>query len=163
MSSILDNLPSLIPRAQQAPVENDDNEPFNDRRFIIILSRELEEEDKRIFRQHGKVLEWKPAYLNVPFESLEYDYLFIDVRTKEARLTLNRQDLTKFNLVSYCYWIQKNTDDFLLQLKPVQITSIPQQAINRKDFEQMLLSTKIHAPSIAKSFLVKVANLCGSS
>lgn len=160
--SILDNLPSLIPRAQQAPVENDD-EPYNDRRFIVILSREMAEEDKRIFRQHGKVVEWKPAYLNVGFDSLEFDYLFLDVRSKEARLTLNRQDLTKYNLVSYCFWIQKNTDDFLLQLKPVQITSIPQQAINRKDFEQMLLNPKIHAPSIAKSFLVKVANLCGSS
>lgn len=160
--SILDNLPSLIPRAQQAPVENDD-EPYNDKRFIVVLSRDLSEEDKIIFRQHGKVVEWKPAYLNVGFDSLEFDYLLIDVRSKEARLTLNRQDLVKYNLVSYCFWVQKNTDEFLLQLKPVQITSIPQHAINRKDFEMMLVNPKIHAPSIAKSFLVKVANLCGSS
>jgi hypothetical protein len=160
--SILDNLPSLIPRAQ-APVENDDNESFNDKRFIVILSRDLSEEDKQIFRQHGKVLCWSPAFLNVGFDSLEFDYLLIDVRSKEARLTLNRQDLSKYNLVSYVFWVQKNTDDFLLQLKPVQITSIPQQAINRRDFEQMLLNAKIHAPSIVKSFLVKVASLCGSS
>lgn len=162
MSSILDNLPSLIPRAQQAHVENDD-EPFNDKRFIIILSRDLADEDKQIFRQHGKCVEWKPAYLNVGFDSLEFDYLFIDVRSKEARLTLNRQDLTKYNLVSYCFWVQKNTDEFLLQLKPVQITSIPQQAINRKDFEQMLVNPKIHAPSLAKSVFLKVAGCFGSS
>jgi hypothetical protein len=161
MSSILDNLPSLIPRAQ-APVENDD-EPYNDKRFIVILSRDLSEEDKQIFRQHGKVLCWSPAFLNVGFDSLEFDYLLIDVRSKEARLTLNRQDLSKFNLVSYCFWVQKNTDEFLLQLKPVQITSIPQHAINRKDFEMMMLNEKLNAPSIAKSVFLRVASLCGSS
>lgn len=160
--SILDNLPSLIPRAQ-APVENDSEAPYNEKRFIVILSRDLADEDKLIFRQHGKVVEWKPAYLNVGFDSLEFDYLLIDVRSKEARLTLNRQDLSKYNLVSYCYWVQKNTDEFLLQLKPVQVTSIPQQAINRRDFEMMLLNPKIHAPSIAKSVFLRVANLCGSS
>ena len=160
--SILDNLPSLIPRAQQAPVENDD-EPYNDKRFIIILSRDLADEDKQIFRQHGKVLCWSPAFLNVGFDSLEFDYLLIDVRSKEARLTLNRQDLTKYNLVSYCFWVQKNTDEFLLQLKPVQITSIPEHAINRKDFEMMLLHPKIHAPSLAKSVFLRVAGCFGSS
>ena len=160
--SILDNLTSLIPRAKQSPIENDD-ESYNYKRFIIILSRDLSEEEKQIFRQHGKTVEWKPAYLNVGFDSLEFDYLFLDVRSKEARLTLNRQDLTKFNLVSYIYWVQKNTDDFLLQLKPVQITSIPQHAINRKDFEAMLLNEKLSAPSIAKSVFLRVASLCGSS
>lgn len=164
MSSILDNLPSLIPRAQFAVNdENDDKEPFNGKRFIIILSRDMAEEDKTIFRQHGKVVEWKPAYLNVGFDSLEFDYLFIDVRSKEARLTLNRQDLAKYNLVSFCFWVQKDTDEFLLQLKPVQITSIPQHAINRSDFERMMLYSKINAPSIVKSVFLRLVGCFGSS
>ena len=159
--SILDNLPALVPRALFA-VDGAENE-FNDKRFIIILSRDMAEEEKQIFRQHGKVVEWKPAYVNVGFDSLEFQYLLIDVRSKEARLTLNRQDLSKYNLVSFCFWVQKDTDEFLLQLKPVQVTSIPQHAINRHDFEMMLLLPKINAPSIIKSVFLRLAGCFGSS
>lgn len=152
-------LPSVV--KADAPDEKAPEESLDGKRFIIVLSREMTEEDKQVFRQHGKVLEWSPKLLNISFEQLEFDYLLMDVRTKEARLTLNRQDLTKYHKVSYVWWIQKGVDDFLLQLGTVEISSIPQHAINRKDFEGMLLNQKISAPSLLKSFL-KLLKSCVS-
>lgn len=156
--SLLDQLklPPLVPAS-----ESKSDAPLDEKRFIIATSRELAEEDKQIFRQHGKVLEWAPSFLNVPFESLEFDYLLIDVRSKEARLTLSRQDLSKYHKVSYVWWIQKGVDDFLSQLESVEISSIPQHAINRADFEGMLLKQKISAPSLGKSIL-KLLKSCVS-
>lgn len=145
--SILDSLPSLG-RANASPVSQ--------KPFVIVHSRDVSLEQQLVIQQHGKLLNWSPAFLNVNFDSLEFEYLLIDVRTKEARLTLNRQDLSKYHLVSYCYWIQKNTDDFVKQLDCVQITSIPECAVNSADFNEMLLNAKIHAPSVAASVVKKV-------
>ncbi len=152
--SLLDQikLPPL-PAVVNAPAAEPLDESLDGKRFIIVLSREMTEEDKSVFRQHGKVLEWSPKLLNISFEQLEFDYLLMDCRTKEARLTLNRQDLSKYHKVSYVWWIQKGVDDFLLQLGTVDISSVPQHAINRKDFEGMLLNQKIASPSLVKSFL----------
>ena len=152
--SILDELPAL-----RAQVVEDHEE--KSKRMLVILSRDMAEEDKAIFRQHGHLLEWSPKLLNIAFSNLEFDYLLIDIRSKEARLTLGRQNLEEYNLVSYCFWIQKGVDDFIDQLKAVAVSSIPGYAINKKDFEHMLLSPKISAPSVSGSFL-KLLKSCVS-
>jgi len=152
MSSLLDQLPSLAPKLEREQKEEH-------KRFIIALSREMSPEDQAIFSQHGKVLVWSNRLVNIPFESLEFDYLLIDVRCKDARLTLQRQDLSKYHKVAYVWWIQKGIDDFLTQLETVDISSVPQHAVNRSDFEHMLLSQKLSSPSILKS-LFKVVKGC---
>lgn len=151
--SILDELPAL--RAQQ--------EEKRDKQMIVLLSREIGEEDLAIFRQHGKVVVWDPKLLNIAFSNLEFDYVLMDIRTKEARITLNRQDLEQYDLVAYCYWVQKGVDDFIDQLKAVAVSSIPKHAINKADFDQMLLNPKISAPSVGKSILKLLASCVGSS
>jgi hypothetical protein len=156
--SLLDSLPPL-PAVISPAVEAKAEAPLDDKRFIIILSRDMSEEDKAIFRQHGKVLEWGPQFLNVPFSSLEFDYLLIDARTKQARLTLGRQDLKQYHKVAYVFWVQKGVDDMLAQLDTIDISSIPQHAINRADFESMLLNEKLVAPSVGKS-LFKLLKAC---
>jgi len=150
--SILDELPAL--RAQAA--EEDEH-----KQMLVILSREMSEDDQALFRQHGKVVVWSEKLLNISFSNLEFSYLLIDIRSKEARLTLNRQNLDDYNIVSYCWWVQKGIDDFLDQLKAVAISSIPSFAINKKDFDHMLLNPKISAPSVAGSFL-KLLKSCVS-
>lgn len=149
--SLLDSLPPLPAVVEAKEVKEAKDKPLDDKRFIIALSRDMSDDDVAVFRQHGKVLVWGPQFLNVPFSSLEFDYLLIDLRSKEARLTLNRQDLDKYHKVSYVWWIQKGIDDFIDQLGAVDISSVPQHAINRADFESMLLNEKISAPSVAKS------------
>lgn len=123
-----------------------------DKQFVIVCSRDLSAEDEAIFKQHGKTLRWKKeSFLNLPFEQLDFDFLFIDVRSKEARLTLGRQDLSLYHKVAYVYAIQKGVDDFLSEIDTVDISSIPQHAINGKDFRHQLLNQKMTAPSLAKS------------
>lgn len=156
--SLIDNLPPIIKPQADAPKSEENKfdielEPEN-KRFVIVCSRDMSAEDEEVFRQHGKVLRWKKeSFLNLPFEQLDFDFLFIDIREKEARLTLNRQDLTKYNKVAYVFAIQKGIDDFLNEIESVDISSIPKYAINSKDFKHQLLTQKISAPSLAKSFL----------
>lgn len=122
------------------------------RRFVIVCSRDLSHEDEAIFKQHGKTLRWKKeSFLNLPFEQLDFDFLFIDVREKEARLTLGRQDLSNYHKVAFVYAIQKGIDDFLNEIDTIDISSIPQHAINGKDFRHQLLHQKLTAPSLVKS------------
>jgi hypothetical protein len=144
--SLLDQLPSLAPKLER-------EEKKEHKRFIVALSRDMSPEDQALFAQHGKVVVWSPKLVNISFESLEFDYLLIDIRCKEARLTLQRQDLGKYHKVSYVWWIQKGVDDFITQLETVDISSVPQHAVNRADFEHMLLSQKLSSPSLVKSFL----------
>lgn len=133
-----------------------------DKRFVIICSRDMSDQDVAIFREHGKVLKWKKeSFLNIDFEQLDFDFLLIDIREKEARLTLNRQDLTKYNKVAYVYAIQKGIDDFLDEMDTVDISSIPEHAINTKDFKHQLMTQKITAPSLTKSFLRFVVRCFG--
>jgi hypothetical protein len=151
--SLLDQLPSLAPKLEREESKKDH------KRFIVALSREMSPEDQAVFAQHGKVLVWSNRLVNIPFESLEFDYLLLDVRCKDARLTLQRQDLGKYHKVAYVYWIQKGVDDFLTQLETVDISSVPQHAVNRGDFEHMLLSQKLSSPSVIKS-IFKVVKGC---
>ena len=134
----------------------------SEKRFVIICSRDMSDDDIEVFRQHGKVLKWKKeSFLNIDFEQLDFDFLLIDIREKEARLTLNRQDLTKYNKVAYVYAIQKGTDDFLEEINAVDLSSIPEHAINTTDFKHQLMTQKITAPSVMKSFLRFVVRCFG--
>ena len=122
------------------------------KRFVIVCSRDLSAEHEAIFKQHGKTLRWKKeSFLNLPFEELDFDFLFIDARVKEARLTLGRQDLSNYHKVAFVYAIQKGLDDFLSEIDTVDISSIPEHAINGKDFRHQLLHQKLTAPSLMKS------------
>jgi hypothetical protein len=149
-----------LPMEKKEPAREPAREPFDleledeEKRFIIVCSRDLSADDETVFKQHGKTLRWKKeSFLNIPFEQLDFDFLFIDIREKEARLTLNRQDLKKYHKVAYVYAIQKGIDDFLSEVDTVDISSIPQFAINAKDFKHQLMTQKITAPSLTKSFL----------
>jgi hypothetical protein len=152
---VIDALPSSPARdASLVPLKEAIAEvpSVKDQRFVIVCSRDLSAEDEAIFKQHGKTLRWKKeSFLNLPFEQLDFDFLFIDVRSKEARLTLGRQDLSLYHKVAYVYAIQKGVDDFLAEIDTVDISSIPQHAINGKDFRHQLLNQKMTAPSLIKS------------
>lgn len=167
--SILDQIPlppvvaPPVKRVQPAEPEKkdqpfdlqlDDEKKSEDKQFVIVCSRDLSAEDEAVFAQHGKVLRWKKeSFLNLPFTQLDFDFLIIDAREKEARLTLGRQDLSKYSLVGYVYAIQKGIDDMLNEIDTVDISSIPKFAINGRDFRQQLLTQKLPAPSVVKSFL----------
>lgn len=156
--SLVDSLPPLPPilkrqDAMEVKFVEAKEEEVKDKRFIIVCSRDLKEEDLDIFRSHGKVQVWREALVNMDFSALEFDFLIIDLRSKNARLTLSRQDLKQYNVVAYVFAIQKDTDDFIDELGAVAISSIPKSGVNMRDFCAQLLNSKITSPSLVKSFL----------
>lgn len=125
------------------------------KKFILIYSKDIPQEEQAALQAVGTVLQWKDNYVNLPFEQLApFDYLLIDVRSKNARLTLGREALDKYNVVCYVSWIQKGIEEFTDQVKGVEVTSIPLHAVNKADMDNMLLNKKLVQPSLLKSFFL---------
>ena len=120
---------------------------------LILISKDLAEDDLAIFREFGKVAFWKEIHTNIPFSKLEpCDYRIVDIRLKSARLSLAKEDMSKFNVVHYTTWLQKG-EDIIGQIPGNVLTSIPVHCVNRESFDTALLNPKLVSPSIVKSFL----------
>ena len=120
---------------------------------LILISKDLAADDLAIFQEFGKVAHWKETHVNIPFAKLEpCDYRVVDVRLKSARLSLAKEDLSKFNVVHYTTWLQK-AEDIVGQLPGNVLTSIPDRCVNKDDFDAQLLNPKLVSPSLVKSFL----------
>ena len=120
---------------------------------LILISKDLASEDLTIFEEFGKVVQWKETYVNIPFKSLTpADYLIVDTRLKSARLSLAKEDMSQYSVVHYTTWLQK-AEDIITQVPGAVITSVPDRATNKDDFDQQLLTPKLVSPSLIKSFL----------
>lgn len=148
--SLLDKipLPSVV-------LPKDDVKADESKKFIILYSKDISQEEITALNAVGAVLQWKDNYVNLPFEQLApFDYLLIDARSKNARLTLGRESLDKYNVVCYVSWVQKGVEEFTGQVNGVEITSIPLHAVNKSDMDNMLMNQKLKAPSLLKSFFL---------
>jgi hypothetical protein len=120
---------------------------------LILISKDLADEDLAIFQEFGKVVQWKETFVNLPFAQLQKcDYLVVDCRLKSARLSLAKEDLSKYNVVHYTTWLQK-AEDIVKQVPGAVITSVPSRCTNKDDFDCQLLTPKLVSPSLIKSFL----------
>lgn len=118
---------------------------------LILCAKQLQPREQAIFGEFGNVVVWSDKYLNVPLDKITpFDYLIIDMNSKNARLTLGRTDLAQYNVVSYVSVIQK-IEDFVEQVGGTVITSVPTEAVNKADFDLMLQSEKLISPSLLKS------------
>lgn len=127
------------------------------KRFVIITSKDLTEEDRQAFRNYGKLLEYDYHLVNVDFETLEFDYLVCDIREKSHREALIKHDLTNYQVVCYVNFYEK-AEDFVRQINERNpdaniLTSIPKRSINREYFEKSLLEEKLISPSLVKQVL----------
>ena len=128
-----------------------------DETMLVLISKDLEEEDVAIFKEFGKVGVWKEQFINIPFAKLEpCDYRIVDVRLKSARLSLGKEDLTKYNVCHYVSWVQK-AEEYIAQVPGNVLTSIPERAVNKTDFDTQLLNPKLVSPSLVKSFFKLLA------
>jgi hypothetical protein len=139
--------------AMDAPmVQVDANEPM-----LVLISKDLEDEDVILFKEFGKVGVWKEQFINIPFAQLEpCDYRIVDVRLKSARLSLGKEDLTKYNVCHYVSWVQK-AEEYIAQVPGNVLTSIPERAVNKADFDSQLLNPKLVSPSLLKSLFKLLA------
>lgn len=153
MSSILDNLPAIIPKNELRlddvqSVSGGDGKPF-----LIVHSRELTQEEKELFRSYGVVLEWNPSFQNIPLNKLKFDYLLLDIHDKQARLLLMKNDTQPYNIVVVCRkW--EGLDDFVHDVCCENVVrTLPARSPFKGDWDALLLASKIHAPSCAKAVL----------
>jgi hypothetical protein len=156
--SILDTLPNIIKKnideSDVASVNEEVTKPF-----IVVHSRPLTVEEKELLRSYGTVLDWHPSFQNIPIEKHKFDYLLVDINVKESRLLLMKSDLQEYNVVCLIkrYEIE---DDFIEDCQCVNIhKSLPPRQAFKADFDKLLLSPKIRAPSCAKSVLRIFLNL----
>lgn len=166
MSSLLDNLPSVIPRAE---LRLDDvqsvSERGDDRPIIIVHSREVEVHEKDLLRSYGVVLEWAESFQNIPLAKLKFDFLLVSVHSKDGRLLLQKNPLDAYQVVILCKKYEM-LDDWIDDIQHVNvIRSLPARSPFKHDFCALLTQPKIRQPSCGKAVLRLFLNLwagCGS-
>jgi len=152
LNQVIDSVSSVISQvAQPQEIAIDEAKPI-----LFIHAKDLLPEKLSLLRQYGKVVIWSPIMVNHPFDQLDkFDYLVIDYRLPEARAQIAREDLSKYNVVHYVKWIQK-VDDYLSQIEGNVLSSLPKQAVNKKDFDQKLLNEPLVAPSALASLFKRI-------
>lgn len=123
-----------------------------EKRVVVCYSKDLSNEDLDVLRENGKILRWSAHLANLDFSDLEFDFLLVDLREKDARLQLAKQDLEPYHIVLYVRWFQKE-DSFVEELKGHCVSSLPKRWVSRKDFLSQLTTPKISSPSLVRSFL----------
>jgi hypothetical protein len=161
MTSLLDNLPSVIARPE---LKQDDVQSVNGgdgKPHIIIHSRELTGEEKDLFRSYGTVLEWSPSFANIPLAKLRFDYLLLNIHQKEARVLLMVNPTDDYHLVGVCRsW--EALDDWAGQVHVENLLrTLPARSPFKANFDALLCSEKINAPSCAKALIRLVLDVMG--
>jgi hypothetical protein len=117
------------------------------KRYILIHSRELTQEEKDLLRSYGEVLEYSPAYTNIPLAKLRFQYLLLDINLKESRVLLQKNTTEDFHVICLCRWWEQELP-FLQQIQPENILrNLPARSPFVEDFNKMLLQSKISSPS----------------
>jgi len=147
-------LDSIKPLSLKIEEKKEDVVPVSKKQYIVISSKDITPSESDRFTQFGKLLVWDDHLTNVPFDKLEFDYLLIDIRSKEARVELGRCQLDLYEIVCYVSFYEKS-EYFVQQIlkkneKANIITSIPKKSINKADFDLKLLDEKLISPSLVK-------------
>lgn len=158
--SLLDNLPPVI----KTQVVEEDVRSINgevDKPFIIVHSRPLEQEEKDLMKHYGTVLEWTAAYRNIPIAKHKFHYMTCDVNDKDVRMMLMTNPMDAYHVVVLCRKYEAE-DDFIDDVKSENVLRhLPPQMAFKNDWDKLLLSSKIRAPSCAKAVLRLFLSLLG--
>lgn len=150
-SSVLDNLPQVIPRKNielsDVKASNEqDNKPF-----VIVCSKSLEPSEIELIKDFGKLLIWSESYMNIPLKNHVFDYCVADVNQKSHRQMLMKEDLSNYHVISLVNW-HEDSDDFVSDVKSENILHhLPPRMPFKADWDRLLLSKKIRKPSCLKS------------
>jgi hypothetical protein len=118
------------------------------KKIVICTSRDISETDRDIFKSYGRVLDYDhDIHNNLRPDVFLWDYLIIDLRQGGDRYFLMKQILPfreKYNIVSYCYAVEKSE---LVKGADNQISAFPKRQARREDFDMILLTERVKAPS----------------
>jgi|Laugresu1bdmlbsd_1035121.scaffolds.fasta_scaffold53574_2 hypothetical protein len=134
-----------------------------DEAFIIAISRDLSDDEMDLLKEYGKVVVFHPkVYNNIPIESIDFDYLILDIRQSDDRHYLQRvnvQTLEKYNFVSVCHSVQKSEDFHEEMGVDNVLTKLPPKQAFKADFDRMMLQKKISKPNAGISCIKSVFRL----
>jgi hypothetical protein len=161
MSSILDNLPAVIKNEIQlddvkSVIDDGEMKPI-----ILVHSRALEVQEKDLLKSYGTVMEWTDSFVNIPIAKLKFDYLLVDVNSKNARLLLMKNVLDPYDVVILCKKYEME-DDYIDDIKHCNvIRHLPDRSPFKVEFNRLMLNPKIRQPSCAKAVLRLFLSLFG--
>lgn len=171
--NVLDNmnLPDVIvpQQVQVAVLDNKENKENENRPlasaenpvFLLVCSRDLEEEELNLLSLYGKVLAYDKCHVNIPLDQLisqnRANYVTFDVRDKNHRMAISKAvDITSNKHVHTVAIVHswEKLDDFVDDAGCENcLSSLPQKQAFKKDFDTLLLEKKIRKPSCAKNML----------
>jgi hypothetical protein len=157
--SLLDNLPDVIKKIELSDVKASNQE--NNKPFLIVCSRELENSEVELIKHFGKTLLWQESYMNIPLSQHKFDYCIVDVNQKSHRMLLMKEDLDKYHVVCLVKW-HEDSDDFIGDVKSENVMHhLPPIMPFKGDWDRLLLSKKIRKPNCIKALgrvFLKVLN-----
>jgi hypothetical protein len=132
-------------------------------RFILVCSRDLDEEELELFKLYGKLLKYDDCYINIPLEKLIKNdpsiyYIAFDIRQKNHRSSLSKELHNNiFHIVAIVHkW--EEMDDFIDDANCENcLSSLPLKQAFKKDFDRLLLEKKIREPSCFKN-IIRIAH-----
>ena len=143
--------PVIAPRAPDEVKDKDGMEDPPKNKILIVYSKDISPEELALFKFHGRYLLWGDQYMNIPLQNLPpHDYLFIDMRNRNARYALGAVNYTDYSIVAYVPFYHRG-EKFIDQLSALATTKFPLRAVSKQDFDRQLLNEKLQPPSLVRS------------
>jgi hypothetical protein len=146
----------LQPEAKQFDAESD-------KLVIILHSRDVGDAEERLCQKYGRIRHWNPSMANRSLDTVDCEYLFVDIRDKYARTNISKVDVTKYKWCAYAnVWEKLDThvyDDFIDEIHI--ITKFPDMKVTYKsEYDDLLTEKKkIKSPSSCLSLLSFLVNI----
>ncbi len=151
--------------------ENDRKELANSENpvFLLVCSRDLEEEELALLNLYGKVLAYDKCHVNISLDQLiaqnNANYITFDVRDKNHRMAISKAaDITANKHVHVIAIVHswEKLDDFVDDAGCENcLSTLPPKQAFKKDFDTLLLEKKIRQPSCLKNVLRLVLKAWG--
>lgn len=120
---------------------------LNIKKIVICTTRDISDEDKALFNQYGKLVEYNDRiHANMPIDSYPWSYLVFDLRESEDRYALMRMVLPykeNYRVIVYSYKFE--SDEIIPEADNI-IHSFPKVQAKKIDFENLLLQKRISKP-----------------
>ena len=139
--------------SEQKVEEKEEKEEIPKSKILVVHSKDVSKEELALFKFHGRYLQWDDRYMNIDFDKLPpHDYLFVDMRERNARHALGAVNHLEYSVVCYVPWYHKS-EKFIEQLSAIATSKFPLRAVSKEDFDRQLLNERLQSPSLARSFL----------
>lgn len=146
------NLPSVIntivsPPSVPSVLPADSHLPSS-KRFVILHTIPISEQDLANFRGHGKVVQYNYAIESTHnVDLLQFDYLFIDLCDQASRAYYDSQNLSNYNVICYCHNLEQ-FDRYIESLEVSNVlTEFPLPTHFKNSFDASLLKNSTPAPN----------------